>query len=75
MDRQTICDCCFKDHCQTFSDPLIEQARKGAAGLGCRGQNDLHRARHCRTFRCASLSLVLNDLLKQPAPESDGQRG
>jgi len=67
MDHEAVCDCQFAEHCQTFNDPLIDEARKGPEGLGCRGQNDIHRGKHCRTFACAYLSLVVTDALKQPA--------
>ena len=68
MDHEAICDCPFMDHCETFGDPLIDKVRKGPDGLGCRDQNDIYRGRHCRTFACAYLSMVVSDVLKHPAP-------
>ncbi len=69
MDHESICNCQFREHCETFIDPLIDKARKGPTGLGCREQNDLYRAKHCHTFSCAYLSLVLSDALRQPVPQ------
>jgi len=50
MDREAVRDCQFKAVCEAYNDPLIDGARKGGAGMGCQGQNDLYRSRHCRTF-------------------------
>jgi len=67
MDHEAICDCPFLARCETFADPLIDQRRKGPEGLGCQGQNDRYRGKHCKTFACAYLSMVLTDALK-PTP-------
>ncbi|MGB2819450.1 MAG: hypothetical protein WBF17_00610 [Phycisphaerae bacterium] len=72
MDHDAVCDCHFRGHCDTFNDPLIDDARKGPTGLGCRQQSDVYRGRHCRPFACAYLSMVLTDALKQPLPDSTG---
>ena len=63
MDHEAICDCAFRDRCETFSDPLIDGRRKGPEGFGCVQQSDVHRGKHCRTFGCAYLSMVLSDAL------------
>ena len=73
MDHEAICDCAFKGRCATFNDPLIDAPRKGPSGLGCRGQTDHHRARHCRTFACSYLSLVFSDAMRRLASESTRQ--
>lgn len=65
MDHEEISDCVFKDHCATFSDSLIGDNRKGPSGLGCRGQNDIYRGKHCRKFTCAYLSVVISDQMGQ----------
>ncbi len=65
MGHENICDCPFKDHCAAFDDPLIDDDRKGSNGLGCRGQNDIYRGKHCRKFACAYLSMVVSDGLRQ----------
>ena len=75
MDHEAICDCQFRDTCATFNDSLIEEARKGPSGLGCRGQSDVHRGKHCRTFACAYLSVVISDALRQPVPPPASRRG
>jgi hypothetical protein len=72
MDHEAMCDCLFKGRCATFNDPLIDEARKGPDGLGCRQQSDLYRGRHCHTFACAYLTMVFTDALKQPPPDSTG---
>lgn len=66
MDHEEISDCPFKDHCAAFNDSLIADNRKGPGGLGCRGQNDIYRGKHCRKFACAYLSMVVSDGLKPP---------
>ena len=71
MDHEEISDCPFKDHCAAFSDPLIGDNRKGPSGLGCQGQNDIYRGRHCRKFACAYLSVVISDQMRQPKPVPD----
>jgi len=68
MDHDETCDCHFQRSCATFNDSLIEDARKGPEGFGCRGGNDVYRGKHCRTFRCSYLTMVLSDTLKQPLP-------
>ena len=68
MDHQAICDCGFRGHCETYNDSLIDDARKGPGGLGCREQSDIYRGKHCRTFACSYLSMVISDGLKQPVP-------
>ena len=67
MDHETICDCQFRHHCGTFTDPLIEEPQKGPCGLGCHAQSDVHRSKHCKAFRCNYLCMVFSDALKQPA--------
>lgn len=69
VDHETVCDCRFADKCETFKDSLIDDERKGPEGFGCREQHDLYRGKHCRTFACAYLSLVLTDAVKHPAPQ------
>ena len=69
MDHEALCDCPFVDRCSTFSDPLIDRVRKGPEGFGCHDQNDHHRGRHCRTFRCSYLTLLVADALA-PCVES-----
>jgi len=64
--HEEVCDCPFRGDCATFSDPLIDRARKGPIGFGCMRQTDFYRTRHCKTFSCAYLSRVLSDFLKQP---------
>jgi len=71
MDHEAICDCPFRERCATFNDPLIDEARKGPLALGCRGQNDIYRAKHCRTFACAYLSAVVSEAFRMPAPAAD----
>ena len=66
-DHETICDCQFKQHCESFADLLIEEHQKGPSGFGCHGQNDLHRSKHCKTFRCNYMCMVFSDGLKQLA--------
>jgi hypothetical protein len=68
MDHETICDCLFKAHCETYHDPLIAADRKGPDQLGCVGAIDVHRAKHCRSFACKYLCVVLTDALRQPPP-------
>ena len=69
MDHEVICDCSFKDTCGTYSDRLIDEWRKGPKGFGCHGRSDFYRSRHCKTFSCRYLSVILSDIL---APRSDG---
>ena len=69
VDHETICNCRFMDRCETFNDPLIDEARKGPGGSGCRGRDDFYRGRHCRTFACAYLSVVISDAVRHPAGE------
>jgi len=68
MSHEAVCDCQFMDHCATFNDSLVDELRKGPAGLGCRGQDDIYRSKHCRTFACSYLSMVVSDVLRGPAP-------
>lgn len=74
MDHETMCDCPFADHCQTYADPLIDKTRKGPTGFGCRGQNDIYRGKHCHVFACAYLSMVVSDVLKHQAPAPAPER-
>lgn len=74
MDHEAICDCPFRDGCQTFSDPLVDDRRKGPDGLGCARQNDVYRGEHCRTFRCAVLSMVVSDVLHHARPAPAGPK-
>ncbi len=64
MDRERVCDCQFKDTCQTFNDPLIAAKQKTADGHGCVGQTDYYRGSHCRVFSCAYLTVVVSDALR-----------
>ena len=73
MDHEAICDCPFLGHCATFSDRLIDPARKTAGGLGCRGENDVYRGRHCHTFSCSYLSIVISDALRPPGRGAAGR--
>ena len=70
MDHEVICSCQFMDQCQTFNDSLIGEERKGPSGFGCRSQSDFYRGKHCRTFACAYLSIVLSDAMRHPAPNT-----
>ena len=63
MDHEAICDCPFKDSCQTFDDPMVAGCEKGAAGRGCQGASDIHRRSHCRAFACKYLSTVLSQMM------------
>jgi hypothetical protein len=63
MDHDAICDCLFLPRCETFHDPQIDQERKTSLGFGCREQSDVYRARHCRRFACAYLSMVVTDAM------------
>ena len=72
MEHEEPCDCPFQDGCESYSDPLIDAARKSASGLGCRGASDVHRARHCKGFRCKYLSAMLSDALASPDPRRAG---
>ena len=63
MQHAAVSECPFKDTCETCADPLIAEVRKGSKGLGCEGQNDYHRSRHCKSFRCKYLSVALSELL------------
>jgi len=68
MDHEAVCDCPFKAKCQTYNDPLIHRLRKGPHGLGCVGRNDVYRGKHCKTFACGYLSMVLSEMLtRKPA--------
>jgi len=67
MEHDKICDCPFKDRCETYADPLIDASRKGIAGLGCTGQDNFYRSRHCKTFSCKYLCVLLADMLS-PKP-------
>ena len=69
MDHEAICDCHFRQRCETFRDPLIDDDRKGPEGHGCVGQSDLYRGKHCKSFTCSYLTMVLTDALKQPLPD------
>lgn len=68
MDHESICDCRFLEQCETFADSLIGRDRKGAGGFGCYGQDDVYRSKHCRTFTCSYLCMVLTDAAHQPMP-------
>lgn len=72
MDRERVCDCQFKRTCQTFNDPLIAAKRKTSTGLGCAGQTDYYRGRHCPVFRCAYLTAVVAEALRH-APAQPGR--
>ena len=63
MDATSVCDCAFRDRCATFTDRLIEPARKGPEGLGCARQSDHYRNQHCHAFRCQSLCAMFADFL------------
>ena len=52
-------DCPLRHQCPAYADPLIDRRRKGPMGLGCHGQTDLYRKRHCKTFRCRLLVEVM----------------
>jgi len=69
MDHDAICDCAFKGTCGTYADPLIDVRRKGPEGFGCEARSDFHRSRHCKTFSCRYLSVILSDIL---VPRSQG---
>jgi len=69
MGHEEICDCCFIRHCATFDDLLIDDARKGPEGLGCRQQSDVYRAKHCHVFRCMYMSVVIGRGFQ---PRADG---
>jgi hypothetical protein len=73
MDHEAICDCPFLARCASFGDPLISEDRKGPRGMGCTGQSDLYRSRHCRSFGCQYLSMVISDAMKQPPPNAADQ--
>ena len=79
MDRERVCDCQFKETCQTFNDPLIEARCKSASGHGCVQQTDYYRGEHCRVFRCACLMTVLSDVFRhapaQPRRADTSARG
>jgi len=66
MDHEDVRDCPFMRNCATFADPLIDEARKGPGGLGCRNQSDTYRGKHCKAFACSYLSMVVSDVLKHP---------
>ncbi len=70
MDHEVLCDCPFMDGCATFNDPLISKDQKDPQGLGCRQQTDIYRGKHCRTFACAYLSMVVSDAFRQPMPKT-----
>lgn len=72
MEHETICDCPFSGRCATCADPLIDKARKGPAGLGCRQQSNFYRAKHCKPFACKYLTVVFHDALHQPAAAEGG---
>ena len=63
MDHETICDCPFKNGCQTYNDPMVAACVKGPAGRGCDRINDIHRREHCRAFACKYLSMVLSQMI------------
>jgi hypothetical protein len=71
MDALTACDCPFQERCATFGDRLIDAARKGPAGLGCRQQSDAYRNQHCHSFRCQFLCAILSDMFS-PGKASPG---
>ena len=73
MDHEAICDCPFMARCETHADPLIGEKRKGPDGLGCQGQSDTYRGKHCRSFACAYLSIVVADALKTTPRRPAGQ--
>lgn len=74
MDHAAICNCMFKDTCETYADELIRKAMKRGKGLGCEGQSDFHRTLHCKSFRCKRLSLAFSDMLA-PEPSSAAVNG
>jgi len=63
MDHETICDCAFRDTCVTYADPLIDKWRKGSKGFGCEDRSDFYRSKHCKSFGCRYLSVVLSDIV------------
>ncbi len=63
MDHEAICDCPFKDTCQTYADPMVQACEKGPAGRGCEGVSDEHRREHCKAFTCKYLTVVLASLM------------
>jgi len=67
MDHEAICDCPFMEECSTFNDRLISQAQKGPEGMGCVDQNDVYRSKHCKSFSCKYLSVMLSDMLHPAA--------
>lgn len=63
MDHEAIRDCPFRDRCQTYKDTLVPRSRKGPNGLGCAGRSDIYRGKHCNTFTCAYLSMVVSGMI------------
>jgi len=55
------------EECSTYNDPLISRSRKGPKGFGCVGRNDVHRSKHCKSFACKYLSVMLTDMLHPAA--------
>jgi len=66
MDHEAKCDCQFLETCPTFEDRMVSGRMKGPTGLGCTGQTDVYRGKHCRTFACAYLSIAVSNALRQP---------
>jgi len=66
MGHDDLHDCPFMGECATFADALIDEMRKGPGGLGCRGQSDIYRGKHCKAFACSYLSMVISDVLRHP---------
>ena len=66
METTTITDCRFQSQCAAFKDRLISAKQKGPTRLGCRQQHDVHRAGHCKIFRCMSLARKVADAFTRP---------
>jgi hypothetical protein len=69
MDHEARRDCPFLGRCDTFRDRLIREDRKGPKGFGCRKQTDVFRSRHCHSFRCMYLTMVITDALGEGRPK------
>ena len=72
MDHTAICNCPFRETCDTYVDPLIDGSMKGDSGFGCAGQDNFYRTRHCKSFRCKALSVLLTDVMT-PRPAGPGK--
>ena len=64
MQYEKVRNCPFAGKCATYCDPLVDDARKGADGLGCVGRSDVYRSRHCKGFACKYLSVVLSEVVR-----------